>query len=89
MDSRKRHEDRDRREFLQLLGVGALGLAVPGWRVFGGEAPGSKPLRGIFPVAQTPFTDSNKLDLDSLIEEVRFIDRGGVHGFVWCDRERD
>ena len=42
-----------------------------------------KPLRGIFPVAQTPFTESNKLDLDSLIEEVRFIDRGGVHGFVW------
>ena len=74
---------RDRREFLQLLGVGALGLAVPGWKILGSEAPSSKPLRGIFPVAQTPFTESNKLDLDSLIEEVRFIDRGGVHGFVW------
>jgi 4-hydroxy-tetrahydrodipicolinate synthase len=83
MDFPKRHECRDRREFLQLLGVGTLGLAVPGWKIFGGEAPGSKLLRGIFPVAQTPFTESNKLDLDSLIEEVRFIDRGGVHGFVW------
>jgi 4-hydroxy-tetrahydrodipicolinate synthase len=83
MDFQKRHEDRDRREFLQLLGVGALGFAVPGWRILGGEAPRSKPLRGIFPVAQTPFTESNKLDLDSLIEEVRFVDRGGVHGFVW------
>jgi 4-hydroxy-tetrahydrodipicolinate synthase len=40
-------------------------------------------LRGIFPIAQTPFTESNKLDLDALAEEVRFIDRGGVHGFVW------
>jgi len=76
-------EGRDRREFLQLLGVGALGLAVPGWKIFGSESPSSKPLRGIFPVAQTPFTESNKLDLDSLVKEVRFIDRGGVHGFVW------
>ncbi|MFZ0589137.1 MAG: dihydrodipicolinate synthase family protein, partial [Bryobacteraceae bacterium] len=42
-----------------------------------------KPLGGIFPIAQTPFTEDNKLDLDSLINELHFIDRGGVHGFVW------
>ena len=45
--------------------------------------PHAKPLRGIFPIAQTPFTASDKLDLDSLVEELRFLDRGGVHGFVW------
>jgi len=83
MPIRKPQEDWDRRAFLQLLGVGALGLAMPNWKILGAERAGSKPLRGIFPVAQTPFTESNKLDLDALVEEVRFIDRGGVHGFVW------
>lgn len=61
-----------RREFIALLGAGALGAAAPG-----------KPLRGIFPIAQTPFTDSNRLDLDALASEVKFVDRGGAHGFVW------
>jgi dihydrodipicolinate synthase/N-acetylneuraminate lyase len=60
-----------RREFIALLGAGALG-AAPG-----------KPLRGIFPIAQTPFTDANRLDLNALAAEVKFVDRGGVHGFVW------
>ena len=83
MRERKPFEDWDRRAFLQLLGVGALGLVTPGWKILAAERAGSKPLRGIFPIAQTPFTESNKLDLDALIEEVRFIDRGGVHGFVW------
>lgn len=44
---------------------------------------GRKPLRGIFPIAQTPFTESDKLDVEVLVEQLRFIDRGGVHGFVW------
>ena len=83
MQRKRPLEDWDRRAFLQLLGVSALGLAVPGWKILAAEGAGSKPLRGIFPVAQTPFTGSNKLDLDALVEEVRFIDRGGVHGFVW------
>ena len=46
------------------------------------ERRGSKPVRGIFPIAQTSFTESNKLDLDAVMEEVRFIDCGRVHGFV-------
>lgn len=68
-----------RREFLQLFGAGALGLG----RLFAAGEGGRKPLRGIFPIAQTPFTDADKLDLDALVEQVRFIDRGRVHGFVW------
>ena len=83
MGARKTLEDWDRRAFLKFFGVSALGLALHDGKMFGTETPGSKPLRGIFPVAQTPFTESNKLDLDALIAEVRFIDRGGVHGFVW------
>jgi 4-hydroxy-tetrahydrodipicolinate synthase len=83
MGTRKSPEDWDRRAFLKFFGVSALGLAFHDGMMFGTAGPGSKPLRGIFPVAQTPFTESNKLDLDALVEEVRFIDRGGVHGFVW------
>ena len=60
--------------------MGAAGLVLSH---VGRSAPGSKPLRGIFPIAQTPFTPSDRLDVGSLVEEVRFIDRGGVHGFVW------
>ncbi|HTY26091.1 MAG TPA: dihydrodipicolinate synthase family protein [Desulfomonilaceae bacterium] len=72
-----------RREFLHTLGTGAMGLVLSSGRMSASQKLGSKPLRGIFPIAQTPFTESNKLDLDSLVREVRFIDRGKVHGFVW------
>lgn len=72
-----------RREILTLLSRGAIGFALPGSGMFAAGNPDLKPLRGIFPIAQTPFTEDNKLDLDSLIKELHFIDRGGVHGFVW------
>src|SRR5947209_5049495 len=49
----------------------------------GAATTSRKALRGIFPIAQTPFTSSDKLDLESLAEQVRFIHRGRVHGFVW------
>src|SRR5438094_805191 len=71
-----RQEFFPRRRFLQVLGVGAIGLAAP-------AAPHSKPLRGIFPIAQSPFTDADKLDIDCLVEQARFLDRGRVHGCVW------
>ena len=75
---------RRRREFLESFGAAALCLALPEPRISAANpSTKSKPLRGIFPIAQTPFTESNRLDLDSLVEEVRFINRGGVHGFVW------
>ncbi len=38
---------------------------------------------GLFPIGQTPCTPDNKLDLDCLAAEVKFCNRGGVHGFVW------
>lgn len=78
-----RFPDPSRRGFLKLLGAGALGLALPGGRMSANQNSSSKPLRGIFPIAQTPFTDSGELDLDALAEEVKFIDRGRLHGIVW------
>lgn len=83
MRSGKVLKDHDRREFLEFLWRCALSSAVQGSRMLAGERSASKPLRGIFPIAQTPFTESNKLDLDALVEEVRFIDRCGAQGFVW------
>src|SRR5450432_920981 len=40
-------------------------------------------MRGLFSIGQTPCTPDNKLDLDCLAKEVKFCNRGGVHGFVW------
>ena len=83
-----------RRQFLQMLGTGAAGLALSGCVSVntGGVAssapaplppPGPKQLRGLFPIGQTPFTPDDKLDLESLAAEVTFCNRGGVHGFIW------
>ena len=65
-----------RRRFLQVIGAGALRLTAS-------AAAGAKPLRGIFPIAQSPFTDADRLDLDCLVDQVRFLDHGRVHGCVW------
>jgi dihydrodipicolinate synthase/N-acetylneuraminate lyase len=66
-----------RREFLT-FGAGALAFALTA-----NGKPDSKPLRGLFPIGQTPFTPDDKLDLDCLAQEVKFCNRGHVHGFVW------
>jgi 4-hydroxy-tetrahydrodipicolinate synthase len=68
-----------RREFLWTLGGGALGLALAGR----GYSAAAKPLRGVFPIVQTPVTESDKLDLECLQNEVKFCNRYKVHGFVW------
>jgi len=68
-----------RREFLQTLGGGALSLALAG-RGYSGV---TKPMRGVFPIGQTPVTESDKLDLECLQNEVEFCNRYKVHGFAW------
>ncbi len=42
-----------------------------------------RPLRGLFPIGFTPFTPDNKMDIEGLAAQVKFCNRGGVHGFVW------
>jgi 4-hydroxy-tetrahydrodipicolinate synthase len=69
----------DRRQFLQCLGAGALSLAT----VRTGVAAAGKPMQGLFPIGQTPVTPEGKIDLDCLAAEVKFCNRGGVHGFAW------
>jgi dihydrodipicolinate synthase/N-acetylneuraminate lyase len=68
-----------RRDFLRQIGAGALSLALAN----SSFAAAGKPMQGLFPIGQTPCTPDNKLDFDCLAAEVKFCNRGGVHGFVW------
>jgi len=69
----------NRRAFLRTLRGGALGLALTA----AGPSAAAKPLRGVFPIGQTPVTESDHLDLDCLQNEVKFCNRYKVHGFAW------
>jgi 4-hydroxy-tetrahydrodipicolinate synthase len=73
----------DRRDFLQTAGALAVALGVAHGVAASAKSPGARPLRGLFPIGETPFTPDNVLDLDGLAAEVRFCNRGGVPGFVW------
>src|SRR6185369_2719140 len=68
-----------RRAFLRSMSAGALGLALSGIS----ESATTRPLRGVFPIGQTPFTEDDKLDLELLAGEVKFCNRYKVHGFAW------
>ncbi len=70
----------NRREFLTgALGAGALLLQRA-------EAAADDGLQGIFPIMQTPYTSSDKVDMDVLADQASFLDRTGVHGMVWPQR---
>jgi dihydrodipicolinate synthase/N-acetylneuraminate lyase len=78
----QRADHQCRREFLALLASSGL-AACASVSSAGATEAGSKPLNGVFPIGQTPFTESDKLDLDCLVAQVRFVNRGRVHGFAW------
>jgi len=63
------------------LRASALGLASS--EGFPAGPGGTKPLRGIFPVLSTPYTESGEVDYEGLEREVVFLERCGVHGMVW------
>lgn len=48
-----------------------------------GAAATPSKLRGLFPIAQTPFTPNDQLDLAALAEQARFCTRTGVPGLIW------
>ena len=78
-----------RRSFLQMSAATGVALALTS-RSFAAamppvqlQTPSGKPLRGLYPILQTPFTDKDQLDTESLTAEVKFINRGGVAGMIW------
>ena len=73
--------DMDRRTLIKTLGSIAAGAAFSRFSV--AASPAAKTLRGLFPIAASPFTQDNKLDFDCLNAEVRFCNRGGVPGLIW------
>jgi len=77
----------DRRTILKTLGSVAAGAAFSTFSTYSFSAtPASaaaKPLRGLFPIGQTPFTEDDKIDFACLAAEVEFCNRGGVPGFIW------
>jgi len=74
----------DRRVLLKSLAAVAAGAALS---KSGFAAPltstAAKPLRGLFPIAASPFTQDDKLDFDCLNAQVSFCNRGGVPGLIW------
>ena len=66
-----------RREFLATAAAGGSMM----WLRAAYGAPDRR-LAGIFPIMQTPFSESGALDVETLAHEVRFLDRVGVQG--WC-----
>jgi 4-hydroxy-tetrahydrodipicolinate synthase len=65
-----------RREFLASATASTLLLGD----AFAGQ---ERKFEGIFPIVQTPFTDSDKLDTATLAREVQFLHRTGVQGMTW------
>ena len=77
-------QEMDRRTVLKAMGSAAAGAALSRFSFAAGFAgKAAKPLRGLFPIAASPFTQDNKLDLDCLGAEVAFCNRGGVPGVIW------
>ena len=70
-----------RREFLRMFSLATAGAVFS--PLDAASSHKAKPLGGIFPIVQTPYTDAGKVDFATLEKEVKFCDRTGVHGVVW------
>lgn len=66
-----------RRQWLSTVGTAALLPYLPR------PAEAAMAMRGAFIILSTPYTAGNEVDYDDLANEVRFLDRCGVHGLVW------
>lgn len=64
-----------RRNFLAAWSGSALSMYA--------GAASSKPMRGVFIIMATPYTEAKRVDFEDLAGEVRFLDRCGVQGMVW------
>src|SRR5471032_1514196 len=92
MDGKESENDLNRRAFLRSAGallLGAYILNAP-HRAEAAEVegahlttPSGKPLRGLYPILETPFTPEDKLDTDALAAEVKFCNHGRLGGMIW------
>jgi 4-hydroxy-tetrahydrodipicolinate synthase len=75
----KNRIETNRRIFL----AGASAATLAGLTGPAAAAVPRKKMRGIYPIAQTPCTPDNKLDLDLLASQVKFCTKARVPGVVW------
>lgn len=75
-------EPLDRRSLLKSLGATAA-IAGASRFSFAANVGSEKALRGLFPIAASPFTPDDKLDLDCLAAQVAFCNRARVPGLIW------
>jgi dihydrodipicolinate synthase/N-acetylneuraminate lyase len=47
------------------------------------KSPNGKTLAGVFPIGWSPCTPDNKLNLDAMVAQQKFINRGKVAGIAW------
>ncbi len=69
-----------RRQFLQGIAAGAAIMAMPKWSR---AATAARRLEGVFPIAFTVVDAQDRVDFDALAAQMRFCQRGGVHGLAW------
>jgi 4-hydroxy-tetrahydrodipicolinate synthase len=76
-----------RRNFLGTAATLAGGLAaahiVPVDAATIAKSPSGRPLAGVFPIGWTPCTPDNKIDLNAMAAQIRFLNRGRVAGIAW------
>jgi len=77
----------NRRTFLTVAGAVAGAIAVGGIGSADAAAiaksPNGKALAGVFPIGWSPCTPDDKLDLDSMVAQQKFLNRGKVAGIAW------
>jgi dihydrodipicolinate synthase/N-acetylneuraminate lyase len=92
MDDTESNTQLSRRSFLQSAGALFLGANIlraassaEAADVEGAQlaTPSGKPLRGLYPILETPFTQDNQLDTELLAAEVEFCNRGRLGGMIW------
>ncbi|HUE65286.1 MAG TPA: dihydrodipicolinate synthase family protein [Rhizomicrobium sp.] len=77
-----------RREFLKGAGCTLAVLSLAGAASSGAAAPvamspNGRPLAGVFPIGWTPCKADNTFDLDAMVRQQRFLNRGKVAGMAW------
>src|ERR1700754_960137 len=78
---------KSRRNFLQTTGASLGVLAATGRAFAAGAAaarsPNGKSLAGVFPIGWTPCKADNSFDVDAMVKQQEFLNRGKVAGMAW------
>src|SRR6188768_874354 len=79
----------NRRKFLQGAGASLSMLAVAGQGALAAspgpiiKSPNGRPLAGVFPIGWTPCKPDNSFDVDAMVKQQQFLNRGKVAGMAW------